>query len=144
MQLKIIFIISFIFLLILLIIFFLPLKQKTVYVKGGAVRVEIADNSFSQFKGLSFRDELCPDCGMLFVYDKMAPRTFTMRGMKFPLDFIWIQDSEIVQIDKMIKPAGEDQKTPLIKGARSNYVLEVIGGYCDRYNIKAGDRVKIE
>lgn len=144
MQLKIISIISFIFLLILIVIFFLPLKQKTIYVKGNAIQVEIADNSFSQFKGLSFRENLCFNCGMLFVYDKTAPRTFTMRGMKFPLDFIWIFDNKIVQIDKMIKPAEKGQKTPLIKGAKSNYVLEVISGYCDKHNIKVGDKVEIK
>lgn len=130
-----------IILLILLIIYFLPLKKKTVYINKKLVQVEIADNSLARYKGLSFRKELCGNCGMLFVYDSSRERIFTMRNMKFPLDFIWINDNKIIQINKEINPAQKNKETPMIKGPKSNYVLEVNAGFCDKNNIKTGDKI---
>ena len=63
-----------------------------------------------------------------------------MKDMNFPLDILWINDNfEIVGIEKKILP----QTYPKIFGEKylSSYVLEVSAGYCDKNNIKIGDKI---
>ena len=62
-----------------------------------------------------------------------------MLNTLFSLDMIFINSKkEIVTIHKNTKPLSE-QSYPSSEPAQ--YVLEVNAGFCDRYNIKQGDKV---
>jgi uncharacterized membrane protein (UPF0127 family) len=146
MNKKILLFLLIIIFLIIAIIIFLPrkavLKTNEVEINDVKIRVEIADNSFSRYRGLSDREELCSDCGMLFVFPEKNKQTFVMRKMKFPLDIIWVADNKIIKIDKNLPPEGSMPKNFYSSGAPINYVLEVNAGFTDENNIKAGDMVK--
>ena len=55
--------------------------------------VEIADDRWERERGLSGRSHLSPESGMLFVPDDGEIGAFWMRGMRFPLDFIWVGEA---------------------------------------------------
>ena len=114
---------------------------KYVEIAGQRVGVDLATNSVTQELGLSGRNELKENEGMLFVFDKIDKYTFWMKDMNFPIDMIWLsQDQKIVYIKKDARPELYPEKyTP---NDNAKYVLEVTSGFSDKNNLKIGDSVK--
>lgn len=80
--------------------------------------------------------------GILFIMEKEEPQSFWMKDTYISLDIIYLnKDFKIVKIQKYTQPLSE-QSIPSIE--KSKYVIEVIGGFCDKLNIKKGDIVKYE
>lgn len=105
---------------------------------------EIADTDELRAKGLGYRNELAAGAGMLFVYKDERRRTFWMKGMRFPLDFIWIgADCVVVDIDGSIPapaPGTIDARLPIVSSsAPAAYVLEINAGEAARYGVEIGD-----
>ena len=114
-----------------------------VWVSLGKVKVkaEAVSTPEKLYQGLSSRRELAEGRGMLFFMPEIAVQTFCMRGMRFPLDLVWIVDGRVAGITRNVPstfPGELPSPTPV------NYVLEVPGGFADRYGIKAGDWVKVK
>ena len=140
------FVIFFIALAAAVIFFFYPKKisnsNNEIIINDLKIKIEVAGDPYSRYRGLSGREELCANCGMLFVFPWQAKQTFVMRRMKFPLDIIWIKGDTIVKIDKNLPPEGAIPKNFYSSGEPVDYVLEVNGGFTDRNNIKTGDQAK--
>jgi len=74
---------------------------KTACINNNCFEVEIAKSQEEKKKGLSLREDLPFNSGMLFVYNKENFYSFWMKDMNFPLDIIWINaDNKIVHIEK--------------------------------------------
>ena len=114
-------------------------------INGTTFNVDIADEDSERNKGLSGRVSLEDSEGMLFVYDKAAPHTFWMKGMNFPLDFIWIEGDLVVDITENVLPPAEDQADstlPLITSPENvDKILEVKAMTIQKLNIKVGDKI---
>lgn len=97
-------------------------------------------------QGLSGRNSLPTDQGMLFVFEEASSYGFWMKGMKFPLDIIFINNDRIVSISKDVKPAEENNTNPPVYTPTQpvTRVLEINGGLSDEYGFKIGDQVKFE
>jgi len=113
------------------------------------LKAEVAQTEEQRQKGLSGRDRLGENEGLLFIFDqKGATPTFWMKGMKFPIDIIWIGKDKIIKIDTKVAPPAPntpDSKLTLYKtNFPIDYVLEINSGYSDLNNIKVGDTVLIE
>lgn len=97
-------------------------------------------------RGLSERDALPELEGMLFFLDEPAVPSFVMRGMRFPLDFIWISAGlEVVDVTEDVPHpdlAGETL-TNISPGVPVLYVLEVNAGVVARYGVTVGQRVSL-
>jgi uncharacterized membrane protein (UPF0127 family) len=101
--------------------------------------IEIADTENDRTIGLMHRRSMPDTQGMLFIFDEEEPRSFWMRNTLIGLDIIYIRaNGEIESIAKYTVPLNE-QSIPS-KGP-ATYVLEVIEGFCDRYNVKEGDKI---
>jgi uncharacterized membrane protein (UPF0127 family) len=125
--------------------FFRPLYQSarpiTLGVGAQRLKVEIASKPWELYRGLSGRKNLCADCGLLFVFPDKQPRTFVMRDMNFPLDIIFIADGRIVDIAANLPPEGKQPQNFYSANQPVDQVLEVNGGYCEKYGISAGAAV---
>ncbi len=108
------------------------------------ISVEISDEIGEQAQGLSGRDSLCQNCGMLFVYNEPIIQNFWMMGMKFPLDFVFIRDGKVIEtIENVPKPAGG--KIPKVQSQHTaDQVLEVNASFVKLSGIKAGDEVELK
>ncbi|MFH1822394.1 MAG: DUF192 domain-containing protein [Patescibacteria group bacterium] len=113
-----------------------------VVINNKSVKVEIADEESEQYNGLSGRESLCANCGMLFIFNNKTTRTFVMRRMDFPLDIIWLDDNKIIKIDKNLKPEGDEPINFYQSSQPVNYVLEVNAGLADKYNMVVGNIVE--
>ena len=88
------------------------------------------------------RDSLEPRTGMLFL---LAP-TIWMKGMRIPLDLVWIsRQCTIAQIDADVpppEPGTPDAELPRYSsGATAAHVLEINGGEAQMHGIMVGDSV---
>lgn len=106
------------------------------------VTAEIAASDSQKTMGLSGRNSLPEDRGMLFVYDAPAAEYFWMKDMRFPIDIIWIDKNfKIVYIADNVQPDSFPSKFSSPKPAQ--YVLEVNAGFTEKNNIKIGDEIKL-
>lgn len=128
--------------------FFLPQEKK--FVLGGP-RVMIGDTSFSvevaktqeeQSRGLGYRDSLCETCGMLFIFPRLDRYGFWMKGMRFPLDILWIRDGKITHIERDVD--FRDQQKVYSPREPADRVLELNADTCRRKGIHEGDIVLFE
>jgi uncharacterized membrane protein (UPF0127 family) len=103
------------------------------------IDIEIADNDYERQLGLMNRENMEEMQGMLFIFPEEKYQSFWMFNTLFSLDMLFIDSNkEIVTIHKNTTPLSE-QSYPSSKPAL--YVLEVNAGFCDRHNIKLGDKV---
>ena len=108
------------------------------------VRVEVARTEAEKVRGLSDRDRLAPDRGMLFVYGAPVRPLIWMRGMRFPLDILWIRDGRVVDLVRGAKaPTPGEAPQEFAPSDDAQYVLEVPAGFAERHGIAVGDRAEI-
>jgi hypothetical protein len=80
---------------------------------------------------------------MLFVFDTEGYYSFWMKGMKFPLDFVWINNDKVVQIDKKVSPPlGKSPIITVNPNFKVDKVLEINAGEVEANNIKVGDKIE--
>lgn len=104
------------------------------------IEVEIADNDAERAKGWMFRAEMPDSIGMLFIFEESEPQAFWMKNTLISLDIIYVNEKkQIVSIQKNAKPYSEES---LPSNGNAQYVIEVNGGWCDKYGIGAGDVVR--
>ncbi len=112
--------------------------SKIISINGKKFKIELARSPEEQRKGLGERENLCLDCGMLFVFSQKGEYSFWMKDMRFPLDILWISDDKIIFIAKNIPSDYQGIITPPAPASR---VLEINAGLVDKYRIKKKDRV---
>lgn len=117
------------------------LPSALVRVGNAEFVVEIARQPPDRHRGLSGRASLAPNGGMLFSYDDAGERTFTMRGMAFDLDLIWIRDAVIVGVTPDASPAVRTQTYP--SPAAVDMVLEVAAGTAATQGWVVGTSVRV-
>lgn len=121
-------------------------RKLTVLVKVGntQISVETAKTPQQIERGLSNRGKVMGD-GMMFYMPQPTKPSFWMKEMQFALDFIWINDDKVVDLDENVLPPKKD--TPdsvLLRYTPSDtvtHVLEVPAGFVQQHGIKKGDTV---
>jgi uncharacterized protein len=141
------------FLAVLVIILILPaiilgcfkkniIEQTTIKINGRNLKVDVARSKDQQRQGLSGRQELDENSGMLFTFFDYQVRQFWMKDMNFPLDIIWIKDQTIVKISENVPILTNDAITTVSSDNDINKVLEVKAGWSKKNNIKIGDKIE--
>ena len=115
---------------------------------GGRLFVEVAQTPEDRGLGLGGRDALAPDAGMLFDSGESRVPSFSMRGLRFPLDFIWVgEDKRITAISADAPPepgVPNDQLRRYSSGVEIRYVLEINAGAAARLRLEPGDQLMFE
>jgi uncharacterized protein len=104
--------------------------------------LELADETAEQEVGLSGRKSMRRDHGMLFSFPAGAIPGFWMKGMLFPLDFVWIDTNKVItQIDRNIRPESYPHLILRPKG-EVRYVIEVNAGVADELHLSLGQEIE--
>jgi len=108
--------------------------------------VEVAATVEEQSQGLSNRETLPENAGMLFPFNPPRVVPFWMKDMRFPLDIIWIdEDNKIIGIEKNAPAPREGTETSDLPSYSPpgpiRYVLELNAGQSQHF--KVGDSVTI-
>lgn len=112
-----------------------------VHVGDATIKVEVASSPHKKQQGLSGRVYLGKDEGMLFVFSKPVQRTFWMKDMQFPLDFVWIKDGRVIEVGKNIPVFTDGMITTIKPSEPAQMVLELNASTIERLKIQEGDRV---
>lgn len=131
------------------------LPKKEIKINNAVFSVEIASTTIEQSRGLSGRDSLPQDSGMLFLFNYPGVQSFWMKDMKFPIDIIWIGNNSSSSENNdwngnvlgfaenaSIQPNAELWKLKIYNSPNGvSSVLEVNAGTVKKDNIKIGDTV---
>ncbi len=119
-----------------------------VIVKDKEFKVLLADTLSEQVVGLSGRESLAADQGMLFIFPDKSEHNFWMKSMKFNIDLLWLSDNIIIGWEEnMEAPAVNAADSQLLRyqsPAGTNRVLELPAGTIKRLDLSIGDRVNYE
>lgn len=148
-----------------------PLKTVDVTINGKKFHLEPALDEQTRFHGLSGRETIAEDGGMLFVFKEAHDHLdFVMRDCPIPIDIIYLDSAgRAVAWHKMVPepPRGEDEKalTLPFKGApewagvndkyearlkkypskfSAQFVIELKGNTIDKLDLKPGQKVELD
>lgn len=128
--------------------FYLFLKQpsnveKTLKIGDFSIVVEIASTPEERTQGLSNRDSLPTDSGLLFIFDESDFHGFWMRDMKFGIDIVWIDDGwTVIGVERNVLP--ETFPKVFYPPSKVRYVLELNAGLTSKHNIDRGLVINLE
>ena len=147
-YLIILFTISLLIYLSIKLFIFKPSTPGTITqkIKDRNFTLEIANTPYLLTKGLSGRTELCPSCGMLFIFKSETIQTFWMKDTLIPLDIIFIKESgQITDIYTANPESGKsDFQLTLYKSSQpTKYVIELNADTASKLNLKIGDYIKL-
>jgi uncharacterized protein len=116
-----------------------PIKARIV-VNGFAILADLAITDEDQIKGLSIRDQMNENEGMLFVYGEPSRQSFWMKDMKFPIDIIWLNETgSVVHVEENLRPCVPSLECPSFSpNENAQYVLETVAGFADKHHLKIG------
>ena len=136
-----------------------PPEEETSFFKDGEkvkllienveFETEVAKSPATRAKGLGGRTDLCPQCGMLFIFEADDNHAFWMKDTLIPLDIIWLDKNwQVVDFVAFAQPqAGRpDEELPVYHPKTpARYVLELPGGTVEKIRgFKIGSRVELE
>jgi hypothetical protein len=121
-------------------------NKAEVKINDQIIIAEVAHDEESRSLGLSGREKLNINEGMLFIFEDPGVYPFWMKDMKFPIDIIWIDsDNRIADIDENVQPEpgvleeNLAQYKPPIPVER---VLELRAGRAQLLSAEVGDLIK--
>ena len=119
-----------------------PRTAPEVTINGRTWRVELGMPPEARFRGLSDRQGLDANAGMLFVYPMPDVLDFCMRQCLIALDIAFLDaDGRVVRTYTMpVEPYGLEERT-YSSGVPAQYALEVRAGALAAAGVKVGDRV---
>ncbi len=123
-----------------------PSQGPTVTIHNHTFTVDIADTMLSRAKGLSGRDGLSENEGMLFLFNATGSYGFWMKDMKFPIDIIWVAGGRVVGFaeNAALEP-GKSMFTlrRYYPPEPVDQVFEGRAGTVATYGLQVGDEVQI-
>jgi len=122
--------------------FYLP-PSNYVKIKIGNTdyKIELAKTTAQKSKGLSSRQTLCKNCGMLFIFGFETNLPFWMKDTLIPLDMIWLdKNGKIVDIQTIT----ETNSTKIYQNQTpAKYVLELNANDSQKINLKIGNIIDL-
>ncbi len=105
----------------------------------GVFKTRIAQTPEQRDRGLSGVGHLGPSEAMLFLFDSSDKWAIWMKGVKIPLDIVWLdQAQKVVYIVKGASP--DDFPKSYVPNDPALYVLELPLGAVDAKNIRIGSK----
>ena len=124
-----------------------PIQGPVVKIGDALFPVDLALTPEQRSQGLSGREVMAAETGMLFIFENEGTFSFWMKEMHFPLDIVWIgADCTVVDVTLGAPPPEEGQALgDLPKFSSSSpalYVLEINAGEFAEQGIDPGDLVE--
>lgn len=128
----------------------LILKNKNI------LYLQIASSSADRENGLSFKEKINDNEGMLFVFENAEVQKFWMKDMNFDLDIIWFISTDnkklkIVHVEKNVSKNSYNKEVKHLtkiyqnpENFPANYVLEINAGLFDKLNLNIGDEFELK
>ena len=129
----------------LLILLFLnqPSPSPTTSAQIGSLtyNLELAQTNNQRIQGLSGRDLLQPQQGLMLTYRQAADHGIWMKDMRFALDIIWLDTNRrVIGLAQEVQPDSYPQVYRADQA--SQFIIEIGAGQVERAGLKLADKVK--
>lgn len=140
----VIFLLVGIFILFLLAFSFIS-KKPTATINNHIFSIEIAATQQQQTTGLAKYASLPTDHAMYFPFSKPDYYSFWMKGMRFPIDILFIRNNKIISVFNSVPvPMKDSVSLPTYQPRTpADSVLEINAGLSKKYGFKVGDSVQL-
>lgn len=117
-------------------------SKSRLYAPDKNLTVEVVDTPELRSKGLSGREGLDTDSGMLFVFENQSDQNcFWMKDMKFSIDMIWMNDKkQVINVAENISP--ETYPESFCPNGQAKYGLELNAGTATQAGMTQGVTLK--
>ena len=120
------------------------LPTETITLAGQPFTIELAFRRTTRARGLMFREQLAPDAGMLFIFERSARRSFYMRNCLIDLDLVYITaDATIASITTMTVPVPGRSLKHYRSDGPVKYALELPAGTAQKLGLKPGQKIDL-
>jgi uncharacterized membrane protein (UPF0127 family) len=105
-----------------------------------ALELEYATTSATRERGLSGRDTLAPNQGLLFVFPEASRHGIWMKDMLIPIDIFWLDDGgRVVSMAERVMPSTYPDI--FYPSGPAKYVLEMPAGFGELRAIATGTQL---
>lgn len=101
----------------------------------------VADTEEKKNKGLSGIVSLKDNQGMIFIFEKPDFYYFWMKDMRFPLDFIFLNENKVVDTITDISP--KIYPATFTSSKKANKIIEFNAGEIKKLKLERGDFIKL-
>lgn len=106
------------------------------------LRVTLVEGMAERKRGLSGRESLDSNEGMLFVFSEDAYHGIWMKEMKFPIDIIWIdKNGVVVSVENAARP--DSYPTVFEPTSPARFVIETNAHFAESFGIERGSKVTL-
>ena len=118
-------------------------NQKNILIDDKTLNVEFATTPAEWTRGLSNRNTLKNDSGMIFLFPTSQIQDFWMKDTLIPLDIIWVAENKVVGIRQMFPELGtsSSQLKHYLSPVPVDTVIETNLDWTTTNNIRIGDLV---
>jgi hypothetical protein len=117
--------------------------------------LEVAADNATRSLGLSGRESIATDGGMIFAFPKARTRSFFMRDCVIPIDIVFLDSAGVITAtytmvpeeprgDSESKAAYEQRLARYSSQSRSQYAIELRAGTIKRLGLQQGGRVNLD
>lgn len=127
---------------VLVLLYFVTPGDPRAIVGDTPVKILLADTPQERTQGLSGREDLAKDEGMLFVFPEEGIYGFWMKDMRFSIDILWLNSAgEVVHIVENASPESYPASFTPEKAAQ--YVLELPAGFARAHGVTLGSFIEL-
>lgn len=117
-----------------------------IYIHGQKFDLQIAETKRERENGLAGVKKLAPTEGMAFLFPSEGKYEIWMKGMKIPIDIVWVAKDTVVQITPNVQPQPDVPDAELVRYGPDQPVTAIIelpAGAAESQRIQKGDLVEI-
>ncbi len=124
-------------------------ERVAIRIHGQNILAEIANTEEEKEKGLGGRTALGSNEGMFFPFPERGSYGFWMKGMKIPIDIVWISGTTVIGFEENVPfpqdASVDDGKLPVyLPPSPVDGVLELQAGKVKSIGLQAGDLADFE
>jgi uncharacterized membrane protein (UPF0127 family) len=110
------------------------------------ILADMAVTQEEKSRGLSVKNLLAEDEGMMFFFQSESEYGFWMKDMKFPIDILWLDGlGRVVHIESNLQPCITEDDCPVYTpNENASYVLETVAGFAEKHKITVGTDLNFE
>lgn len=123
------------------------INKARVSANNQTIVAKVVKDSRLREKGLSEKESIGINQGMLFIFEDSDYHTFWMKDMNFPIDIVWISGDEIVGINRNVQPepgVPREELTIYTPPEQVDKVLEIKAGRSTIMDISEGTELSFD
>lgn len=121
--------------------------QAVLTLGGGRFLLDVGRTPRERTRGLSGRESMAENGGMLFLFDRPEKHAFWMKDMRFPIDIFWLYGDTVVFIKENALPpvrGTADSQLPIFAPPEpADRVVETRAGIAAKLGIRVGQKASL-